>query len=272
MATLVSPCVGIDCYSFDSSVERLLDHIHPFYVIGAITEGKRYFTHNTKQFEAVQGDMVFINPYEQHSCCKVPGQGFGFDGMHVDVEVMKRLCLSWPQQAANGASIFGSPLVRNKKITTMFSVLHKKAQTIPCSQFLAELTKVLECYFLEEQQEISFFTSACDIRVETARSYMHEHWHQLFALELLAQKVHLSKYHFVRTFTRQAKVSPQVYSKCIKVFKAQQLMRQGHSLSATATALAFYDQSHFIRAFKQVMGVTPGQYYKTVVRKKQNSG
>ena len=46
------------------------------------------------------------------------------------------------------------------------------------------------------------------------------------------------------------------------------LLRQGMSLTQVAETMGFNDQSHYIRHFKRVMGVTPGQYKgkTTVVR------
>ena len=60
-------------------------------------------------------------------------------------------------------------------------------------------------------------------------------------------------------------MSPKQYARLIRVKKASILMA-GNSfmgnIGAVATNLHYYDQSHFIKDFKTVIGQTPSQYLK----------
>ena len=46
----------------------------------------------------------------------------------------------------------------------------------------------------------------------------------------------------------------------LRIERSLPLLRQGMSLCRVAETMGFNDQSHFIRHFKSVMGVTLGQY------------
>lgn len=64
--------------------------------------------------------------------------------------------------------------------------------------------------------------------------------------------------HLGRLFQTQLGLSPKTFSQVMRVNRAAQALRAGQdSLTWLAQELGYYDQSHFIRAFRQVCGVTP---------------
>jgi AraC-like DNA-binding protein len=50
----------------------------------------------------------------------------------------------------------------------------------------------------------------------------------------------------------------------LRLHRARDLLRSGIHPLDTAIALGFYDQSHFINAFRKVMGITPHHYARQV--------
>ena len=47
----------------------------------------------------------------------------------------------------------------------------------------------------------------------------------------------------------------------LRLSEARRRLRDGMHPGEVAEALGFYDQSHFINAFRRVMGMTPHQYW-----------
>jgi len=76
----------------------------------------------------------------------------------------------------------------------------------------------------------------------------------------LARVACLSKYHFLRTFTRAYGCSPHAYHMRLRLALARTLVESGEPLSSVAYSAGFADQSHFTRRFKQAFGETPGAY------------
>jgi AraC-like DNA-binding protein len=64
----------------------------------------------------------------------------------------------------------------------------------------------------------------------------------------------------VDAFTRRFALSPHRYQTQLRVDAARALLAQGHQAVEVAGAVGFADQSHFIRRFKAITGVTPGRY------------
>ena len=79
-------------------------------------------------------------------------------------------------------------------------------------------------------------------------------------LDEIAAIAGLSRFHFLKAFTAQFGLTPHAYQIHLRIERSLPLLRQGMSLTQVAETMGFNDQSHFIRHFKRIMGVTPGQY------------
>jgi len=72
----------------------------------------------------------------------------------------------------------------------------------------------------------------------------------------------LSKYHLIRSFTRQKGISPYSYLETIRVGEAKTLLEKGIAPIEAAIQTGFSDQSHFSNYFKKLIGLTPKQYMR----------
>lgn len=78
-----------------------------------------------------------------------------------------------------------------------------------------------------------------------------------------AMPLHLSRYHFIRTFKSQTGLTPHQYRIQSRIREAKQLLRSEHSIVDAALLAGFYDQSHLNRWFTRSIGITPHQYKKS---------
>jgi AraC-like DNA-binding protein len=101
-------------------------------------------------------------------------------------------------------------------------------------------------------------------RLNVVIEYLRENLSVKPQLDRLAQIAGLSKYHLVRFFTRHTGMPPLQYHMQLRLYHARDLLRRNvHPLDA-AIMLGFYDQSHFINAFRKVMETTPHYYASQV--------
>lgn len=96
--------------------------------------------------------------------------------------------------------------------------------------------------------------------VSLIKRYLQERFSEAVSLDELVALTGLSKFHLVRTFTKQVGVAPHIYQINIRMARAGKLLRAGVSPVCIATDLGFADQSHFTRHFKRCWGVTPSNY------------
>jgi AraC family transcriptional regulator len=99
-------------------------------------------------------------------------------------------------------------------------------------------------------------------KLRAALEYIEEHLDAELSLDDLAAAVHLSPYHFARLFKTSTGLPPHQYVITRRVERAKQLLRGGDDLSLAQVAVraGFWDQGHFARHFKRLVGVTPKQF------------
>jgi transcriptional regulator GlxA family with amidase domain len=71
----------------------------------------------------------------------------------------------------------------------------------------------------------------------------------------------------IRLFRERYGVTPFAYQRNLRVERARDAIRHGKSLPDVAAEAGFADQSHLGRAFRAVMGATPGQYRLSFLRR-----
>jgi AraC-like DNA-binding protein len=76
----------------------------------------------------------------------------------------------------------------------------------------------------------------------------------------LAEKSHLSKYHFQRKFKKYNGLTIGQLKQQEKTTKAKSLFENGKLSTDVAYELGFFDQSHFIKYFKKMWATTPKKF------------
>ena len=88
--------------------------------------------------------------------------------------------------------------------------------------------------------------------------YIHENLDQQLTLAELSFIANMSSFHFARTFKQAIGMAPHQYVLHTRIERAKGLLLQGKlSVAEVAMRVGFFDQSHFTRYFKRIVGVTP---------------
>ncbi len=91
--------------------------------------------------------------------------------------------------------------------------------------------------------------------------YIKANLNEKISINSLSDKACMSKATFYRLFKRELGISPNDYILAEKMSRAKQLLaKPGAKISAISYELGFSDSNYFIRAFKKLVGITPGSY------------
>ena len=87
-----------------------------------------------------------------------------------------------------------------------------------------------------------------------------EHW----SIPELARELAISQRQLERLYQSQVGMPPKQYWRLLRVETARLALKQmnGQTTTALAADLGYFDQSHFIREFRAVIGMTPYAYMK----------
>jgi YesN/AraC family two-component response regulator len=102
--------------------------------------------------------------------------------------------------------------------------------------------------------------------VEKARELIHDQCSESFSLELLSKELGINPTYLSQMFPKYFRANFGEYIRKIRVDKATSLLSYKHlTLSQITYDCGFSDQSHFIRCFKEINGMTPSQYRKIIL-------
>jgi AraC family transcriptional regulator, regulatory protein of adaptative response / methylated-DNA-[protein]-cysteine methyltransferase len=98
-------------------------------------------------------------------------------------------------------------------------------------------------------------------RIATAINYIKEHFKEQPNLDEVAEKVHLSPFHFQRLFSEWAGTSPKKFLQFVSIEHAKKLLKQNQaSLAETAAEIGLSGTSRLHDLFINIEGMTPAEY------------
>ncbi|WP_412465720.1 AraC family transcriptional regulator [Pedobacter sp. KLB.chiD] len=99
-------------------------------------------------------------------------------------------------------------------------------------------------------------------------NYIKANLNEKISINSLSDKACMSKATFYRLFKRELGISPNDFILAEKINKAKILLAQPRAKVASISyELGFNDANYFIRAFKKIVGITPGTYQLQVTKK-----
>ena len=98
-----------------------------------------------------------------------------------------------------------------------------------------------------------------DEKIERTLSYINENLTRELTVDALADRVYLSRYHFMRLFKAQTGATVHAYIRRKHLLYAARLIREGVNANKAAFDSGFADYSTFHRAFTESFGMSPGK-------------
>ncbi len=101
--------------------------------------------------------------------------------------------------------------------------------------------------------------------IRKAQEYVGEHVDKKLSVPVVAQSIGVSASYLTALFHKHLQIAPAEYIRRIKLQKSKQLIREGNlNFTQISEYLQYSTVHHFSRQFKQMYGITPTQYAKTV--------
>ena len=99
--------------------------------------------------------------------------------------------------------------------------------------------------------------------IETARTYIQEHYGENLKLEDVADQVYLSSSYFGVLFKKMVGESFSSYLTTVRMEKAKELLKDlRYSVADVSYAVGYQDKRYFSKLFREQVGVTPKEFRK----------
>ncbi|KQY88725.1 MULTISPECIES: AraC family transcriptional regulator [Roseateles] len=249
---LRSGVAGIEAVAADSA-HAFGRHTHEQFGIGLIERGAQKSASGRGVVEACAGDLITVNPGEVHDGKPVDATGRRWRMLYLDPAPV----LDAARDIAPCASFeFTAPVLRDAALSLRFRSLFDA--TTAGGDALQSETALLA--LIAQLLRPTPQHAAPVASIALARERIDDDPAAAPTLAALAAEAGLSRYQFLRAFTRLTGLPPHAYLLQRRVQHARQLVRRGLPLADAAAASGFADQSHMTRCFVRSLGMTPGAF------------
>lgn len=252
---------GIELYEANFRDRRFGKHAHGTFAIGSIICGVGGYLCRGESHVLPQGRLSLMNPEEVHT-----GHALGGNLSYKMVYVSERAV----------EAILGLPRLRGFRELAPEDKSHDLTSRL--AQFSHDLaSRGIPAWRLRVEETMTDILALAFTRyggadrirpgqepgaVVRARDYIDAHVdsdpEDKLNLQCLAHLVDLHPNYLIQVFSDALGISPYAYLLQRKIDRAKQLILAGEAPVAVATSMGFFDQPHFIRHFRKVTGVTPG--------------
>lgn len=239
----------LECGKFTYRKHHFPWHLHPNYWSFSLTvDGSAELVFAGRPITVKAGDMVIIPPLAPHRT------------VVEDFFTYKIIRVSVGNPAPEGMSRFIGHLVRDRRAAAVFHHWYERLKASGSAGLPGGFPESFRPYLPEE----SFGRGTGHSPLGQALAYMHENFSAPVQLEDLSRAAFLSSSHFQRLFKQEFSISPMRYIQSLRIDKAKELIIRGNPMTEVALATGFYDQSHFNKYFKMLVGMRPSAYSAVV--------
>ncbi|MBD5532794.1 MAG: helix-turn-helix transcriptional regulator [Lachnospiraceae bacterium] len=114
-----------------------------------------------------------------------------------------------------------------------------------------------------DREEVEKYRKEMDPGIKTLTDRLISYPEREFPIEALAADIFVSKYYFLRKFKSSIGMSPHHFCIQNRIRKSQSLLNAEKTIGEISAEMGFYDQSHFNKAFRRIVGISPSEYIRS---------
>lgn len=251
-------------------------HWHSEIELNYMISGKGEFICGDEHITASEGDMIIILPNMLHSIEAAEKSGCRYDTVVFNASMLgaedtDRETVELMEPLLKGSFAMSCHITGEQRFyrkfrecaEAIFSCI-KKDSAVSDICLKSELIKFF--WLLFESGKVSAEKNTVQNGMEQFRpavEYINEHYSEHITIDMLADKVHLSKSYFMASFRKYTGISAMEYVNRVRIRAAERkLWEVDESVVNIAYECGFRNLSNFNRQFKGKTGITPSAYRK----------
>ncbi|MBI1407838.1 MAG: helix-turn-helix domain-containing protein [Caulobacter sp.] len=226
-------------------------HRHDSYAIGVTLDGVQTFDYRGATRHSLQGQLVVLHPDELHDGRAGDGTSFRYRTAYISPGEISQILDGAPLPFIR-EGVSGDGTLR-RAITTLLGDLERPLEPLAQADALFDLATALSALSGEPVRMGRPDRKA----VEQARQVIEDRLEEGITLAELEVAAGCDRWSLSRDFRSLCGTSPYRYLTYRRLDRARRLLSEGLSGAETAIACGFSDQSHLVRMFRQMIGLTP---------------
>lgn len=258
---LPSRLPGVEVVRADTA-RAFARHVHDQFGIGLIDRGAQKSASGRGMVEAGAGDLITVNPGEVHDGAPIGDHGRSWRMLYLDPERLFELAADLTGRAFTRDIEFTHPTLQDARLARRFEALFLALIAEPASAPSLQADTALLMLLADLLSPRSSETPVTPASITPARTRLDDDPTRDVDLATLAADAGLSRFQFLRAFSRATGLTPHAYLIQRRLQLARALIASGLPLADAAAASGFCDQSHLTRHFVRCFGLSPGAYAK----------
>ncbi|WP_030303169.1 AraC family transcriptional regulator [Streptomyces katrae] len=240
---------------------RITDHVYPMHTHDSWTllivdDGMVRYDLDRHEHGALDQMVTLLPPHVPHNGRSVTPTGFQKRVVYLDSSQLGDRLIG----LAVDSPVMDDLLLR-RRISQLHQALEHPGDELEAESRLALVSERLRDH-LERHFEDRTPTRDAGI-AHRLRDLLDEKFVEGVSLQDASAALHVHPAHLVRVFSREFGMGPHQYLTGRRVDLARKLLLAGMAPRLVAASAGFYDQSHFNRHFKRVLGTSPGRYARS---------
>lgn len=244
-----------------------LPHTHPTLSIGAVDGGGSVFRWTGGVEHLAPGTVVVVPAERVHACNPLPDGRWSYQMLHLEPCWVRGVLA---EIAAHGGAIDALDEVDVRREAAsyralrilggiLFSPADAETKEAALVGVVGDLLAGRGALTRQPAPTAPMLPAA---RLAHLKALLQARHAERLPLAELAREAGMSRYHLIRAFRAGTGLTPHAYQLDQRINQARRLLRAGGVLADVALQLGFADQSHFQRAFKQRVAMTPLAYQR----------
>ena len=258
---------GLELLTCSDAGYHFSPHFHDSYCIWLNPRSAETYTYKGNSGILQTGQVGIIAPGEVHSNSVVGSESRQLLTYYLCADQLQAIAsdiTGLSDSAIELPTDFHSDTEAHKGLIVLWQALTTSQSTMERQSTFYEVLSLL----------INRYATPIQVKTDTGREQkrtsivieqFHDRIDEDLRLDELASLVDCTPYYLIRFFKKAIGMTPHAYLLHLRLEKAKNLLRQGHSIADTAFAVGFTDQSHLTRHFKAKFNIPPGVYQNQIL-------
>jgi AraC-like DNA-binding protein len=268
--------VFIFLISRNSSVNWQMEryHFHEFFEINYVLSGEVRFFVADQFYQAKSGSLLVFNHTDLHRSASPPGTLYERIVLYFSPEELQglsspltNLLACFDSRTPDFAHCIQLKTEQSEQLLPLFdrAAHHQNKDRFGSDVYrkiaLAEILLYVNELFASSSIMQRSRPEPEMKQVLPMLNFIQEHLHEDLSLERLSRTFYLSRYHISHIFKKATGFTPNEYVIHRRIIRARELLKKRElSIQRVGESVGFNNNSHFIRTFKALVGVSPKQY------------
>lgn len=243
-------------------------HYHEFYKVVFLLSGNGVYYIEGKGYQLKPGDIVLVNMHSAHRS-DIEGSCEGYERiiLYISPEFLEQNSSSNCELSEIFAGKHGPVLRGDKEMVRIFETYlteleaelseEKFGKEIMSKSILLRFLMEIERSFLYGQNQKLPIVVPENKQVWEIMKYLNQHMTEVIAIDDLAKKFYLSRFHMMRKFKEETGQTIYNYLSEQRLFLAKNMIGKGTPATEACFMCGFQSYASFARAYGRLFGVTP---------------